>query len=492
MANDSDDSDWRYLAIFFILVAVISVGAWIAAGFVWLRSRNTKARAFAPRAAWDELDLEKGRRQVGSTGSFTKGEVASKSNGSTPGVPLELCQTLRGLLEEEITRGFQRSGITDRLEILEQKQKELAGSPADRELSKVDDRLERLERIVQQFPGLAGAEQPLEARSIEDQGPSADPSLCSVAEPPAPPERPMSPPPPPRPPCRDAETMTEPGQPASKNFGPTRRQMRQDEPELRTGHRDPSREREMAADASVATLRQQLSRRDAQTQELHKQLRECQQALWTQTLEARSSAKRLSNLVADPSLAPEVQAQELSRLQKELLELSGRLADAKSGEAMWSQTAKRLRAFVMQSENADEGAQVLKRHPAGEIFLAPPVIMPDEAEAGINSWDVGTSLMNPYATDSWPFEPNVLAQRCAAEPSLNQCEEEQEDGDWDSETFSDQADSPRIGAGLEADADAEAGEDAEADMAKVRSAGTRGSAQVHRLPLSLPAMPAEF
>lgn len=61
--------------------------------------------------------------------------------------------------------------------------------------------------------------------------------------------------------------------------------------------------------------------------------------------------------------------------------------------------------------------------------MAPPPTCLDGDEEDLKDlskppWDVGTSHVNPYATDSWPCEPNVLAARCAVEPDLPSWDEE--------------------------------------------------------------------
>lgn len=190
--------------------------------------------------------------------------------------------------------------------------------------------------------------------------------------------------------------------------------------------------------SSLATLQRVLSKRDAQTTELHRQLKEARQCLWLQTSEARAANARLYALLSDPSKAPQAQAEALQRLQQEVRDLSSLLAETRAKEQHWSAIAKRQRAFFMQSERlSQEGAGLLRRHPAGDIILAPPpVVLEDDEPFDQRVWDVGTSHCNPYSVDSWPFEPNVLAQRASQEPGLqrwNECEEEEDDDEDDEE-----------------------------------------------------------
>merc|ERR1711957_261782 len=52
-----------------------------------------------------------------------------------------------------------------------------------------------------------------------------------------------------------------------------------------------------------------------------------------------------------------------------------------------------------------------------------PIMLADEEEP--ETWDVGTAFANPYVCDSWPFEPNVLANRTfKQEGTMEPCKEE--------------------------------------------------------------------
>jgi len=188
---------------------------------------------------------------------------------------------------------------------------------------------------------------------------------------------------------------------------------------------------------SMGTIHRVLAKRDAQTTELHKQLRQARQQLWQATAEARQAKAHLTAYLADTSQAPRAQAEAITRLQEEVEEISGRLAECRQQEQYWSSIAKRQRAFFQQSERiSQEGMSLLRRHPAGDIFLAPqPVVLDDDEPRDEPMWDVGTSHCNPYAVDSWPFEPNVLAAKASAQPNLHRWEEgsDEECGDDEDE-----------------------------------------------------------
>jgi hypothetical protein len=206
-----------------------------------------------------------------------------------------------------------------------------------------------------------------------------------------------------------------------KSFGPTKLQRTLPKPPEKPSPLVPET---VALKSSLAAVQQCLGSRDRQTAELQKQLKECRQALWEQTQINSASADRLNRLLAAPGRAPQVQAEELSRLHEKISALSSRLADAKSSETYWSVIAKRQRAYFLQSEqHGPESMQQMKRHPCGEVFVAPPPILGEAGDVG-PAFDVGTSHANPYVCDSWPFEPNVLARRTPQEPMMQPLEED--------------------------------------------------------------------
>jgi len=214
-----------------------------------------------------------------------------------------------------------------------------------------------------------------------------------------------------------------------KAFGPTNRQnLLRDPPE-----KSPFVDEEEGDWNSMATLRRVLQRRDVQTSELHKQLRDARKQLWQQSQDSRHATARLHSYLSDTSQAPRAQAEAIQRLQEQVADLSERLGEARHQEQHWQSIAKRQRAFFQQSERmSPDFRSLLKRSPAGEIFLAPPPVLLDDDESPRDEpmWDVGTSHCNPYMVDSWPAEPNVLAARASAPPNLHRWQEGDED-DYD-------------------------------------------------------------
>jgi len=346
-------------------------------------------------------------------------------------VRLELAETLRGILEDEISRGLKASGISDRLDRLEQQSREqqvLSGSLLPQSSSKAQELAagSDLDHTVKAQAGTAYGSSPELAATLKpeakvskrDAETVTDQVSCDAAKPTEDEQR------------LDLPPMLRAGEsypPHPNTLTPSGRQKRYpDPPEKGWMHVDEDRSLRM----SLMTVQRNLQKRDGQTQELHRQLRQTEVDCQNQKLEATYAAKRLQDLLCDPASAPKVQAAEMSTLRKRVDDLSGRLADSKQSELHYAIVNKRQRAFFMQSERvAQEGVNLFRKHPAGELFLAPPpVYLEDDMDEDPRKppWDIGNSHINPYANDSWPFEPNACAQRCAAEPNLCRWDEDEE------------------------------------------------------------------
>lgn len=363
---------------------------------------------------------------------------------SKPITALELCETLRQVLGEELAKGVNSSELLRSLNSLERRLaalEPLGHAARPRPESLRDAATAAQEALLKEPPRPASAGASLDTRTPNSSDLSGNSSprpedlpgaIAAPVLPPTPPpgsEKVQAPCPWQQPATLEQTPPPPVGPP--KMFGPTDKQLQlADPPEKYSAAID----EELSERASLATLQRILGKRDAQTTELHRQLKEARQSLWLQASEARAATARLHALLSDPLKAPAAQAEALLQLREEVKELSRRLGESRSKEQHWSAIAKRQRAFFMQSERmSQEGTSLLRRHPAGDIFLAPsPVIIDDEDATHQPSWDVGTSHCNPYCVDSWPFEPNVLAQRASVEPNLqNWAEEDEVDEDND-------------------------------------------------------------
>eukprot|EP00933_Yihiella_yeosuensis_P062330 TRINITY_DN65285_c0_g1_i1.p1 TRINITY_DN65285_c0_g1~~TRINITY_DN65285_c0_g1_i1.p1 ORF type:complete len:498 (-),score=133.19 TRINITY_DN65285_c0_g1_i1:221-1714(-) len=404
--------------------------------YVHLRRRHHKDSATVSSKACDQ----KNSKAAAAWPDPEKGELTDK-------VPTdELCDRLRSLLEEEIAKGLHTADVKERMARLELKLAEVGPIRSSHKVEAVPP------------VGLRAVAAPLEVdtdgrgslpkdrvssadtrtpsssdRSGSSTSPSNNEDLPGSVQPPSGPSplKEGALPPELAPAALNTSEDLKDDDPFSpeKEFGPTDRQL---------GLRDPPEkhfygyDEEEAEQISLGTLQRNLGKRDAQTTELHKQLRVARQELWLRAAEARDAKARLQALLADPSRGSAAQAEAIQTLQSEVRDLSTQLADTQFKERQWSAIAKRQRAFFMQSERmSQETTSLLRRHPAGDIFLAPPpVLLEDEEIRDEPLWDVGTSHCNPYCVDSWPFEPNVLAARASAAPNLNRWDEG-EDEDYE-------------------------------------------------------------
>jgi len=441
------------IAMVGMLVAACTIGT---AAFLYQRHRNrsvTREVQKVPKAsensgkkpqAWPDPEigaeqsdvlLEKASSAHTMTSSAHSDPVVAPDK-LPASVRLELAETLRGILEDEISRGLKASGISDRLDRLEKQameQQVLSGSmlPPPSRRTPVEAAISDLDSTVKLPQARTENHEMSATLKAEATVPKYDVSPVPVKKP-----------------LCDAATLTEeerypyprpsdlPFWVGQRNLtlSPSARQKRYpDPPEKGWMHVDEDRSLRL----SVTTVQRNLAKRDIQTQELHRQLRQTQQDCVDQKVEAVAAAKKLQDLLSDPTYAPQAQAVELQALRHKVDDLSGKLADSKQSERQWGIVAKSQRAFFMQSERvAQEGLNLFRKHPAGELFLAPsPVYLEDDDEDPRNpgTWDVGSSHINPYVNDSWPFEPNACAQRCAVEPNLGRWDEEDGIVDEDSD-----------------------------------------------------------
>mmetsp|Transcript_13076 Transcript_13076/g.30662 ORF Transcript_13076/g.30662 Transcript_13076/m.30662 type:complete len:383 (+) Transcript_13076:82-1230(+) len=211
----------------------------------------------------------------------------------------------------------------------------------------------------------------------------------------------------------------------SKAFGPT---------DLQTSQPDPKDEKEdipvsetHSMKGTLESLGKSLSSRERQINALQNQLRRCQDMYEERTREADGGEQSLHQLLDDPSRLQQAHQERIQRRNGRVEELSSGLRRAKEQAKYYASLVQQQRAFFLQGEriSACGGSEALAKHPAGEIALVPrPPAMSDEKP---EVWDVGTAIANPYIVDSWPFEPNVLANRSPKEAAMQPCSEETEE-----------------------------------------------------------------
>mmetsp|Transcript_22338 Transcript_22338/g.63994 ORF Transcript_22338/g.63994 Transcript_22338/m.63994 type:complete len:522 (-) Transcript_22338:252-1817(-) len=379
------------------------------------------------------------RPRVRSAWDPEKGECGAAKAPARVMSPGDFELTIRQLLSNDLAEGFKRVELAQQLELLEQKvasslvgrargdDEVKASSFGLREAAMSEDgeTAEGTLNVTDQTrtPSSSDRSGDRSGSSMHDQPPLGAEETSSALRPAPPPPESVSP----APPSVGAEEAS------PLLFGPTDRQNELADPveKCLIGI-----DQEVSLRQSFHTVRQVLYKRDTQTTALQRELREARQQLWLQTAEAKAAKERLLDVVSDPERVPLAQAEALDQLRAEVRDLSSRLADSREQEKNWSSIARRQRQYFLQTEHiGQEGAMILRRHPAGEVFIASaPITQPyeeeDREERG-TGWNVGTSHCNPYQVDSWPFEPNVLAARASRQPGLEDCEEEPEDCDED-------------------------------------------------------------
>ncbi|CAD7938945.1 unnamed protein product [Amoebophrya sp. A120] len=181
----------------------------------------------------------------------------------------------------------------------------------------------------------------------------------------------------------------------------------------RTSSTKSGSEKELQAMRStVETLNQKLRSRDAQVTNLTSQLKLSRQHLWNERQLAARAEARLRECAEGYGESAESRA---VQLLTEKLKSTGEKLNAERMRAMrWALIAKQQRQFFKHTETfGDSPIEITKqKHPAGEIFMPPPPLADEDEDAYGDLWDVGTGAgANPYNVDSWPLEPNVLAQK---------------------------------------------------------------------------------
>lgn len=428
-----DLAAWRAAAMTAVLTLVL---VWIAAAVVyrmWHRRRKAdKLEAHSgEREAFAGNDLECGKPSLSKAAQnghayIANGDEALHKQPVNGEISTELCDALRELLKQEVTRGLTLEGVTERLAILEQD--EQANGCSNPQQVQMDLRSAACDLNDEALPF---PRSPLVA-SCSPAPPAGEPPMPGMLKKRAPFKE-----------VKEAGTSTDRdflndfgqtptrrrlrGHSINAAFGPTSRQNRLPEPPEKANF---GLEEISSLKLSIGTMQRQLNRRDSQSQELRRQIEDCQQVLQAQTEVAQVAVGRLQDLRSNPSSAPTVQDNELKKLQGEQVQMSARLETSQKSERHWAHLAKSQRTYFMQTERLQsEGYLPIKQHPAGELALAPaPITLEgDDCDMKNPPWDVGTSHMNPYVVDSWPFEPNVQAQRCAVEPNLNRLDEVDEE-----------------------------------------------------------------
>eukprot|EP00927_Polykrikos_kofoidii_P044233 TRINITY_DN38255_c0_g1_i1.p1 TRINITY_DN38255_c0_g1~~TRINITY_DN38255_c0_g1_i1.p1 ORF type:complete len:476 (+),score=81.67 TRINITY_DN38255_c0_g1_i1:256-1683(+) len=356
---------WQVVAVLaFVALAAYLVGGMVL--FVWFhqrqRSKDSSSRGGAD-IAWGD-DPERGFSCDALKSLKWSDDKRSATMHTSDG---DVRDILRELFEEEVARGLDTSCFADRLERLERRI-EAAGASRATGAAELHERLDRLQRqllndgtpmtregaslILPIRVKLTQSEKP---GTIEAAAPTTPPPMLSTLVPLA---------------HRNAETMTEPQDDhgSSESLGCTSGSVRGS---ITSKSQMPASTSKMKD--FLASSQRALYDKDTQTSALTRELRQKQRSLWQQTLNDKTAARKLKELLCNTKFAPTASvshAAEIQELQKDIADLSSRLADAKAAEWQWSTIVCRQRAYFSQSERAaQEGLTILSKHPAGEIFI---------------------------------------------------------------------------------------------------------------------------
>jgi hypothetical protein len=180
-----------------------------------------------------------------------------------------------------------------------------------------------------------------------------------------------------------------------------------------------------------------ISDRERQVANLEAQLSKCKEISEQTSEDLKASQRKLGDLQKKTTSIPVAHTDRLKQRRERIASLRNDLVrtqkDAKSYKALVGQQ----QAYQMQSDffHDRRRSDAVNSHPAGEIFLTlkPRSVADERTEA----WDVGTAIANPYVCDSWPFEPNVLANRTFGNQIDLQAwkEEDAADSDVDDDEF---------------------------------------------------------
>jgi len=218
-------------------------------------------------------------------------------------------------------------------------------------------------------------------------------------------------------------------EPPSRAYGPSRNQaiLNRKRGEPPEEHKDPIEEYITLSDTAEC-LSHSLGSREKQLQQLKKQLEHCQgyySEICKEAGEVLEQRKLLEQHPNDQRVLREVQSDRLELQRERVTELGSKIQKVEeSGMRCWKLVRQQKAYFKLQIALQDARPDALQKNRAGELFLPqqPPPMFEEQA----TSFDVGTYIANPYVCDTWPFEPNVLAQRTSMEAPLPKFREETE------------------------------------------------------------------
>jgi len=176
--------------------------------------------------------------------------------------------------------------------------------------------------------------------------------------------------------------------------------------------------------STLSELDRALNSRERQIDALQSQLAFCKNMCEEKKDAAEAAKTVLKELVAHPAAPPRIHEERLCRLRQRVAELRENLDENREKATHYKELAEQQRRYYLQHERigVSGGRERLQRHPSGDLSMVPKP--PPQGDMKAEGFDIGTAFANPYICDSWPFEPNVLAQRMSKENPLHMCVEE--------------------------------------------------------------------
>jgi len=209
--------------------------------------------------------------------------------------------------------------------------------------------------------------------------------------------------------------------PTKKVYGPTQRQVRLPDPP--ENFQDPVMEIDTLSetfsnfDRLISKRKMQLSSLRSQFEEARKTEEDAEQAC--------KAAERKHDLALEPGGPAKLFQERLERKRAETEETRQMLASKRAEAIRLKSLCREQRRYLIQCDRIVDfgGRSVVDNNRCGDIAMAvaPPQL---DATSPPETYDIGCAHANPYITDSWPMEPNVLASRSPTEGTMEPLKEE--------------------------------------------------------------------
>jgi len=187
--------------------------------------------------------------------------------------------------------------------------------------------------------------------------------------------------------------------------------------------------------STLKCVSQSTTAREKQLLELREQRAAGDRLGSQRTKEAAKTSLSLKKLLADAGYSRTAHEEAIERKRARVKETSDSLKKVQAQAKHYRKVAQKQHAYCQQTDYIQMfgGEKAMRRHPAGDITLfPPPTPCAGDKDLALSemyngAWGVGSDIANPYACDSWPFEPNVLARRAPQDSTMQPFAEETEE-----------------------------------------------------------------